>query len=360
LAGKARWRAPATSTHRFQARPFARALLAFIFCLRLVNPAFQAVASNGAIPSDSATVLIVVGAPGEEEFGASFAEQAQLWAEACEKARARRVTIGLDAPGEGDDLTRLRTALEAEPKEGADAWLVLIGHGTFDGKEARFGLRGPDLSATDLAAWLRPFRRPLAILNTASASAPFLSRLSGSNRVVVMATRSGYEQNFTRLGIHLAAAIHDPAADLDQDGQTSLLEAFLSASFQVAEFYKGERRLATEHALIDDNGDGLGTPADWFRGLRAVKRPKDAADLDGLRAHQVHLVRSAADHALSTEQRARRDTLEWEIAALREEKANLPETEYYRRLGVLARELALLYRAGAAAAPAPVPMPSRP
>ena len=128
--------------------------------------------------------------------------------------------------------------------------------------------------------------------------------------MIISATRSGNEQNFTRFGQHFAEAIADPQGDLDQDGQTSLLEAFLSASARVAEFYKTEGRLATEHALIDDNGDGLGTPADWFRGTRATKQPKDGRSLDGLRAHQFHLVRSAEEQRLSAEARARRDELE--------------------------------------------------
>jgi hypothetical protein len=37
--------------------------------------------------------------------------------------------------------------------------------------------------------------------------------------------------------------IADPAADLDKDGQTSLLEAFLAASHQAESFYKEHGRL---------------------------------------------------------------------------------------------------------------------
>jgi hypothetical protein len=290
--------------------------------------------------------LLVVGAPGESEFGENFAEQAALWQKACQTASAQLTTIGLSTTNtapEVDDLTLVRQALENIPKEGGDAWVVLVGHGTFDGREARFNLRGPDLSASNLVQWLQPFRRRLAIVNTASASGPFLKPLSGTNRVVITATRSGNEVNFTRFGSRLAEAITSPKADLDQDGQTSLLEAFLSASFQVAEFYKTEGRLATEHALIDDNGDGLGTPGDWFRGLRATKRPRDGAALDGLRAHQVHLVRSTTENELPPETRARRDQLELELAALRDRKASLPEDSYYRDLESLLRQLARLY-----------------
>ena len=112
------------------------------------------------------------------------------------------------------------------------------------------------------------------MINCASSSAPFINRLSAPDRVVVTATKSGYELNYARFGDYLSAPSPTPAADLDKDEQTSLLEAFLLASGRVAEFYEQEARLATETALIDDNGDGQGTPAAWFRGVRAVRRAK--------------------------------------------------------------------------------------
>jgi hypothetical protein len=219
----------------------------------------------------------------------------------------------------------------------------LIGHGTFDGKEAKFNLRGPDFSATDLATWLQPFRRPLIVINTAAASGPFLNKLSGPGRIIVTATRSGYEQNFARFGQFFSATIADLKADLDKDGQVSVLEAFLMASHDVAEFYKSEGRLATEHPLVDDNGDGLGTPPDWFRGIRAIKKPAQGASLDGLRAHQVHLVRSDAERKLSPALRTRRNELELGIMQLRETKETLPPDDYYHRLEILLLELARLY-----------------
>jgi len=220
---------------------------------------------------------------------------------------------------------------------------VLIGHGTFDGKEGKFNLRGPDLSATELAGELKPFRRPLAVINCASSSGPFLHKLTATNRVIVVAARSGYEQNYARFGQYMAEAIANPQADLDKDGQTSLLEAFLMASRQVAEFYNTAGRLATEHALIEDNGDGLGTPAEWFRGIRSVKKPKEGASADGLRAHQMHLVRSDQERKLSSEVRARRDELELAIARLRDAKNQAKEDDYYEQLEKLLTELARLY-----------------
>jgi hypothetical protein len=147
------------------------------------------------------------------------------------------------------------------------------------------------------------------------------------------------------LGFYLAGTIVDPQADLDKDGQTSLLEAFLMAAQRVTDFYQTEGRLATEHALLDDNGDGLGTPADWFRGVRAVKRAEGGATLDGMRAHQLHLLRSGPDQRLSPAQRARRDELEQAIATLRETKSKLAEDDYYAQLERLLVEMARLLAA---------------
>ena len=135
----------------------------------------------------------------------------------------------------------------------------------------------------------------------------------------------------------------DEAEFPERDGQTSLLEAFLMASRRVSQFYQVEGRLASEHALIDDNGDGLGTPADWFRGVRAFKKAKDGAALDGLRAHQFHLVRNESERNLSPAVRTKRDELELRIGQLRETKDKMVEEEYYNRLEPLLLEMARLY-----------------
>lgn len=294
--------------------------------------------------TDKVAVIVVVGAAGEEEFGKEFSQWAEAWTEANKKANASQTVIGLAPSNATTDLSLLTQAIAKEPTNStAELWLVLIGHGTFDGKEAKFNLRGPDLSATELAEWLKPFRRPLVIINSASSSSPFLNKLSAPNRVIVTATRSGSEENFARFGKFIAEAIADPTADLDKDEQTSVLEAFIMASRRVGEFYEADGRLVTEHALLDDNGDGLGTPVDFFRGVRAVKKPAGGGSVDGLRAHQIHLVRSEQEQRMPTELRARRDELELAIARLREAKETLPRDEYYRRLENLMLELARLY-----------------
>ncbi|HXT40591.1 MAG TPA: hypothetical protein VN887_11295 [Candidatus Angelobacter sp.] len=306
---------------------------------------WTAFGSDATNTDDRPVVIVVVGAPGEEEYGKSFEKCAGLLEQASREGGAKYHRVGTtNTNATANDSDQLKQILAAEPKEGSgELWLVLIGHGTFDGKEAKFNLRGPDLSVEALADWLKPFRRPLAVIDCSSSSAPFLSKLSATNRVIVTATRSGYEQNYARFGEYLSEAIADPRADLDKDGQTSLLESFLTASRRVAEFYNTEGRLATEHALLDDNGDGMGTPADWFRGIHAVKKAKDGASADGFRANQFHLVRSAQERKLSPEVRARRDELELMIARLREAKNGMKEADYYQELEKLVIELATLY-----------------
>jgi hypothetical protein len=290
-------------------------------------------------------VIVVVGAEGETEFRDKFRAWAARWEAAAKASAAELTTIGLaDSGGKSDrDLLVERLAEAGKTQSTEAVWLVLIGHGTFDGKTARFNLRGADFTPAELAGWLKAIERPLAVLNCASASGPFVTELSGKNRVVVSATKSGHEYNFARFGDYLSAAIGDLAADLDKDAQTSLLEAYLMAAGGVNEFYKSEARLATEHALLDDNGDKLGTPADFFQGVRAVKSAKSGAAPDGLLASQLVLVKSAQEEKLPALVRARRDELERQLGELRLKKSKLPEEEYFALLEPLLLELSKLY-----------------
>jgi hypothetical protein len=337
----------------------AALLLAVALRAQQVEPAPVPATAPAA---DRPTVIAVIGAEGAPEYGAEFAKQADLWAAAARRGGAQLVMIGRDpvaatspsatqpagAPATteaGSDKERLRNALTAAAADNTNPlYLVMIGHGTYDGKDAKLNLAGPDFSDSELAEWLKPLARPLAVIDCTSASGPFLPRLSAKNRVVITATRAGSEQNYARFGLSFAEALADPAADLDHDGQTSLLEAFLAASHRTTDWYKQEGRLATEHALLDDNGDKLGISADFFDGTRAVAKAKNNSPLDGPRAHQWHLVKSPAEAAMSPEARAHRDDLELQIEALRSRKPDMDPDAYYTQLEPLLLQLARLYQ----------------
>lgn len=302
--------------------------------------------------ADRPTVLVVQGTPGTPEYGVAFSAWGRRWRETATKADADFIGFGVpqpDANGKtpsgASDRDQLRDwcAARAKTAEPGTLWLVLIGHGSFDGRDAKFNLRGPDVTATELAAWLKPITGPVAVLDCTSSSGPFLAKLSGPNRVVITATKSGAEQNYARLGQFLAEAWTDPHADLDKDGQTSLLEAFILAGKQTADFYKTKARLSTEHALLDDNADGKGTPADWFEGIRLAHKPKDGTTADGLKASQFHLLRTDQDRQVEPAVLRLRHDLELQVAALQDRKKTLDEADYYQKLEVMLVRLAETY-----------------
>jgi len=292
------------------------------------------------------TVITVIGAEGAEEFGEKFQASAESLEAAAKKGEAEFHLIGLE-PDANDDAKALKNLIEAEKaKTEGELWIVLIGHGTFNGREAKFNVRGPDFTDKDLAEWLKDFDRSLAVINTASASAPFLKSLSGENRIVVTATKSAQEIFYTRFGEYFSEGIGGiEAADLDNDDQVSLLEAFLYAADRVATFYESEGRLATEHALIDDNGDELGTRADWFEGVLATRVPKQDSEPDGERAHQRVLVPNALEARMPLEIRQKRDGLELKVRALVRKKSEMEEEAYYAELEKLLLEIARIYEA---------------
>jgi hypothetical protein len=309
--------------------------LAVLLCL-LAGP-------RGWAQEPRASVIIAVGAGGTDDYAGLFQKWAEDWEKAAKAADAEVTVIGLAAE-EKEAAAKLAAALEAEPKECLEPlWLVLLGHGTATAGDAKFNLRGDDVPVNRVADWLKPFRRPQVVVCGFSTSGAWLKPLAAKGRIVVTATRSGAEVNFARFGGYLAKSISAPEADLDQDGQTSLLEAYIAASRATADWYAQEGRLATEHALLDDNADGAGTPGDWFKGVRAVKKPKEG-EADGVAAHQLHLQRSKEEQALSPEARKRRDELERELIGLRERKAELPEEEYLAKLEKVLREIGRVYR----------------
>jgi hypothetical protein len=137
---------------------------------------------------------------------------------------------------------------------------VLIGHGTFDGKVAKFNVPGPDLTPADFAPLLKSLRsKHVVFVNTASASAPFLAELSGPGRTIVTATRTGAERFATLFGGQFIDALTSDAADADKNRRISVLEAFTAAKLGVARAYEQQGIMLTEHPLLDDSGDKEGS-----------------------------------------------------------------------------------------------------
>ena len=308
-------------------------------------PAREAREGGGETESGAGKLVLVIGAPGTDEFGAAFAEWGKRWQKVADQSDLEFFPIGLEEkPNEDSDRDLLRKTLISESgNQSTPLWLVMIGHGTYAGDIAKFNLRGPDVSGADLAEWMDGTKRPIVIINCASASGPFVNRLSGPRRVVVTATRSGIEQNYTRFGDFFSEAIGSQTSDLDHDGEVSIHEAFLRASAGVRMFYESEDRIATEHAIIDDNGDGKGTPAKMFRGVRPNAKAKEG-ELDGAAALRVTVTPSGSRLPFTPVELKQRAELEDQIDVLRGRVGELDQQALDAALLPLMLRLSRLYR----------------
>src|ERR1044072_4892932 len=297
-------------------------------------------------PVDPNKFAVIINGPGGE---IAYAQQFEEWTAKLRSALTEKFEFdakNIRVLSEKADAGSARATAEevkktfAELKSQLDAnnalFVFLIGHGSFDGKEAKFNLVGPDLSASEYNNLLAalPTQR-VVVFNMASASGEFIKPLSGKGRIIVTATRSGQENNATRFAEYFLAALKANDADADQDGHISVLEAFNYANRLTAEFYTRAGRLATEHALLEDNGDGVGH--------------QKMEGGDGLLARTTYLdslsVAQAAANVATAKLLRDRTRLEGEIAQLIGRKSSMKETEYESELEKLFIELAKVNRA---------------
>lgn len=310
-----------------------------------------------ALPSAAAAqerfALIVEGAPGE----AKYAEQHAAWREKLAKILRETYKIPESQlavlAGSGDASTRpqgslsatgdlatadaVRAALQrfSTAMRPADvALIVLIGHGTFDGEDAKFNLVGPDLAASEWKALLDKLPGEVVFVNTASASSPFLAALAGPKRVVITATAIPAQRFHTVFAEYFIDGLAESEADIDRNGRRSVFEAFAYASLRVRQHYEQRGQLATERAMMDDDGDG--------RGREAAGEGKDGerASLAYLDADRAAIVTDPEMLRLMQ----RRDALLLEVDELRKRRLMMPPLEYDGLLEKLLIDLALVSR----------------
>jgi hypothetical protein len=270
--------------------------------------------------------VTVAGLGGEQEYEQRFAG----WAKDLDKIlhtaepTAKIVTLA------GQDATRAK--LEAALRDIAKASkaddslvLMLIGHGSFDESDYKFNLPGPDISASELAALLDKIPAKQLVVNMTSCSGGSIIALEKPKRVVISATKTGTERNATVFARYWIEALRDPAADSDKNEVISALEAFRYAEDKTVKYFETQKRLATEHALLEDTGKGEG-----------VKNPT-AENGQGLVANRfavLHL--GAASAALNDPAKQqlmkRKEALELAIDELKYKKASMDLREYRQTL----------------------------
>ena len=277
-----------------------------------------------AVSASAATHCIVIsGLGGEPDYDQRFG----TWAKELDATlRATPDTQVETLAGPNARRENIRAAFEntAKRAKADDALVVvLLGHGSFDGTEYKINLPGPDISATELASLLERVRaEKQLIVNATSASGGSVHALLRQNRTVITATKSGTEKNATVFPRYWIEALRDAAADTDKNEIISALEAFKFAEAKTKQFYDTNKRLATEHPMLDGGDTNATLAAQRFALLRIGSIQKAASD--------------PAKRALLT----KREQLEGEIDRLKFQKAAMPTDEYRKQLQVLLLELA--------------------
>jgi hypothetical protein len=314
--------------------------------------AVAALSAGRLAAQDRTHVLLVVGLGGTAEFRESFHEEASTIYEALTEQHGlpKEDVIYLGehpeiAPdmisGESTRANILRVLGELSQKVGPHdkVVVVLIGHGTDGPNGAQFNLPGPDLGPSDFELAMIAFpTQSLALVATGSASGGFVEPLAGPNRVVIAATRSTRETNATEFGQFFAEAMAGGGSDLDHDNRVSLLEAFTYAKQEVQRYYEEQNEMLSEHAVLDDNGDGQGS----------VDASLDGPD--GILAATFTFGRGtgaegpATDDPVLARLLAERDEIQRQIDELRVVRGALTEDEYLGRMEPLLVDMALKQR----------------
>jgi len=214
-------------------------------------------------------------------------------------------------------------------------FVVLFGHGSFDGEHARLNIPRRDLDDVDYAAMVDGLRAGRVVfINTTSASGPFAEALSGPERIVVTATATGTERDETVFPRMFIESLREDAADLDRNGGLTIHEAFSYAAQQTARSFEEAGQLATEHPQLDDDGDGTASRVDALDAggdgrLASVTYIRPRTDLASVSAEARPLLRE-------------RETLERSIADLKGRKAQMDEDAYYDEMEEIFVQLARL------------------
>jgi hypothetical protein len=231
-------------------------------------------------------------------------------------------------------LTDTMNQIAREAKADDTFTLTLIGHGSFDSVEYKFNLPGPDISGEDLATLCDHVaaKRQL-IVNTTSASGGSIGALQKPGRIVIAATKTGTEKNATVFARYWVEALRDASADVDKNEVISALEAFQYADRKTASFYESQKRLATEHAIIEDTGKK--------EGVRAPSMENG----EGLLATNFVLLRLGAAQKAANDPSKRallekKEELERKIDTLKYQKAAMSAEDYKSQLSSALVELA--------------------
>ena len=319
---------PFQGRHRGPERPALHSQLFRVF----VSSWLIVLAASGIAHAQQTHLLVITGVPGDEEHEQKFNKWATAFVDAAKKKEqlpAANITTLAGATASKDGIDKALTDIAARSKPNDNVIVLLIGHGSFDGRSAAFNIMGPDLTAPDWAKLVGKLAsQHVAFVNTSSASGAFLQPMAAPGRVVITATKTGGERMDTVFPEFFVEAFTDDAADRDRNGHVSVLEAFEYAKAKVTQAYQQKGNLLTEHATMDDGGEGR-LAATMFLGIGRgdVALNGDTSDPE---------VRALVEQ---------RDAIERDIAALKLMKASMDEAKYDAQMEKLLTDLAVKTKA---------------
>lgn len=163
-----------------------------------------------------------------------------------------------------EELEKSVADVRARLQSDETLWVIVLGHAHYDGKYAWLNLPGPDIQQYEFAKLFHGVPATQQVFwMTTPASGQYVKPLSAKGRVVISATDVDWETNETEFPQELAKVFISPPADkeidVDQNGVITLLDIYLKVTQNLAQAYLDRELLATEHPLLDDNGDGRGT-----------------------------------------------------------------------------------------------------
>jgi hypothetical protein len=230
-----------------------------------------AAGQSPAAVKDARWAVLVSGASG----GPDYAEQLGRWRREISAALTTRFGFqpgqiielvdetarDTGTPATAENVRKTFTTLRGQVGKNDLVLVVLMGHGTFDGQQAKFNLVGPDLTAADWSVLLDAVPGRTVVVNTTESSAPFIEALAARGRVVITATETPAQKYATVFPEYFAKALADAGSDLDKNGRTSIWELFSASSGAVARHFTERAQLTTERAVLSDTGERVGVQA---------------------------------------------------------------------------------------------------
>jgi NAD(P)-dependent dehydrogenase (short-subunit alcohol dehydrogenase family) len=259
--------------------------------------------------------LIVAGLGGQDDYQVEFQRHAKRLSDRLSEVGDDVTLLSADTADQATVQTTLDNLIRRT--NSADTLVfIFLGHGTFNGEAFKFNVKGPDFTATQLAAWLEPaVAEHQLVVVTGASSGAVQQVLEQDGRTVISGTRSGEQRNATVFGRFFSAALEDEAADVDKDQRITALEAFQFAESGIDDYYSRNNEMTTENPIASG-------PDPVMVLAHLETQPTFAPG-------QSHLL-------------TERETLELDIAGLRARKSDYSQEDYYAELQRLLLELAVL------------------